>query len=509
MTASCKYDPAEAGARARRNRFYPLRAEDLERFGPKGLWQAGTEQLRTAVRGLMVGEAVHFEDVIASAARLLSAPGDQGMPWGDDWKINLARHRNAQALVNRLLGHVDRDAWQVAADAYDAAIADVALEERGWWLPSAAVCHALAGAPIDFVAPHIAKTPVDAALMCVLAAGPEADSFGPVLVERAPDLFSETPDLDHAGLLLHLIGDIGGLSDAKNALLAQFVLDPSLSLPPALKESGWSETGEAIVVLPGRAFAPLARLLPTLGLARDGAAGNGRDVPALASWTRQPDLLVELDWCAREGEPPYLELRGTLAGRMGAFLARALGGQLRQGPEAALADLLTVPPRSEPAHRASAEARWAMICDTVLHSGLRDDTSARALLAASLKDSDWRVRMAALWGIGHHRIQGLSALAEASALPKTGFRGLSQDDRRVLLALRDLVAGRSAGLPDRGKPGANAGFVAEVAGHLDTPPRADASRGAALISALLQRPAPSRAPPMPSAWAQWTLGDTD
>ena len=219
--------------------------------------------------------------------------------------------------------------------------------------------------------------------------------------------------------------------------------------------------------------------------------------------TRHPDLSLEVDWHAPEQSADYAEIRGREAPRLAVELATACGGTLAPDPEDALTDLLTVPPRARPANAASAEARWETLAAVVASEGVLDDLAARALVSAGLADSDWRVRMVALWAVGHHRMAGLAAKAEAAALPDVSYKGLPQDDRRVLLALRDVAAGRSAGRPDPVKAGADPAFVRRVAALVDTVPLWAGSRDEALVRVLLRRPAPQDGPRVPPAWKHW------
>jgi hypothetical protein len=287
----------------------------------------------------------------------------------------------------------------------------------------------------------------------------------------------------------------------------RFVLAPlvpgTVTAPPEfeLRRIAY-ETGDRRLVT-GVPLSCLEVILADFGLSRDPDALPQRDPPEFASWTRHPDLSLEVDWHAQSQEPAYVEIRGIEAPRLASMLAGACGGTVARDPEEALTELLTVPQRAAPADAGAAEARWEMLCVAVAGEGVFDDLPGRALVSAGLADSDWRVRMVALWAVGHHRMGGLAAKAEAAALPKSGYEGLSQDDRRVLLALRDLAAARSAGRGDPVKPGANVGFVARIAALLDRVPRIPDNRAEALVMALLRRPAPKDAPPVPSAWKRW------
>jgi hypothetical protein len=68
--------------------------------------------------------------------------------------------------------------------------------------------------------------------------------------------------------------------------------------------------------------------------------------------------------------------------------------------------------------------------------------------------------------------------------------------------MRDLAAARSAGRPDTGRKGANAGFVSRIAALLDELPAQPDDRSEMLLAALLRRGNPGM-PGVPSAWKQW------
>lgn len=250
-------------------------------------------------------------------------------------------------------------------------------------------------------------------------------------------------------------------------------------------------------------LACLEHVLADFGMTRDPDGVPQGDPPEFASWTRHPDLSLEVDWHAPPDGPSHVEIRGDEAPRLTAALIETCKAVAMSDPEEALTELLTVPQREAPAHAPAAEARWAALALAVAGEGVFDDLPARALVSAGLADSDWRTRFVALWAVGHHRMPGLAARAEAAALPKVGYPGLSQDDRRVLLALRALAAARSADRSDTIKPGVDPDFIACIEALIDEPPQIPRTRAEALTLALLRRPFPRGATPPAVQWADW------
>lgn len=60
------------------------------------------------------------------------------------------------------------------------------------------------------------------------------------------------------------------------------------------------------------------------------------------------------------------------------------------------------------------------------------------LIGGGLQDDDWRVRMTAVLAVARRRLAQLARGAAMAAIPQTDV-GLREDDRRVLLALRDIA----------------------------------------------------------------------
>jgi hypothetical protein len=250
-------------------------------------------------------------------------------------------------------------------------------------------------------------------------------------------------------------------------------------------------------------LADLERIADGFGLERDRDAIPQDKTPGFASWTRHPDLGLEVDWHADVAGVAHVEIRGADAPRLAHALQTAGVGTIVQDPQAALTDLLTVPQRTAPASASAAQIRWEALCVAVTSASVFDDISGGALISAGLADSDWRVRMVAIWAVACHRMPGLAEKVQAAALPKAGYAGLSQDDRRVLLCLRDVATARSAGRRAPLKPGANPAFVTQVTGFADAVPDRDDTRAAALIATLLRVPLGTAAGVHAPAWRVW------
>lgn len=154
---------------------------------------------------------------------------------------------------------------------------------------------------------------------------------------------------------------------------------------------------------------------------------------------------------------------------------------------------------------AAATLRWAGI-RALLAGGVPDD-AARALVGAALQDEDWRVRMTALLTVGRHRLAPLARRAAATAVPEEA-EGLREDDRRALLALRDVAAVRAAGAEAPERPIHPDAVTAARRGALLAAVRAAilgeaAGAEAAVLQALAAPEAARRDPRLPAAWRRW------
>jgi HEAT repeat len=272
-------------------------------------------------------------------------------------------------------------------------------------------------------------------------------------------------------------------------------------------EADWARPSQRIVLPQSLSWQRVESAVLALGLVRDADAAPQPEPPHFASWTRQPGLDLEIDWHAPPQQPRWLEVRGDEAGEAAATLAGALGGRRAPTEAEALAELLTVPPSA--ANAGNSAARWELLA-VLVRSPAADRGLAEPLIAAGLRDPDWRVRMTAVWGVGALRIGPLAAAAASAPLPDAAYEGLNGDDRRTLLALRDAARDRAAGSspapPDRegGGPGGagRAAFVGRVGALFDrlAPPPGD--RHEALLMALLRMPGIAR-DRTAGAWHAW------
>jgi hypothetical protein len=102
-----------------------------------------------------------------------------------------------------------------------------------------------------------------------------------------------------------------------------------------------------------------------------------------------------------------------------------------------------------PAASFSGALMWGAL-RALLSSDRARSLEAAALVAAGLADSDWRVRMAALLAVGRLRLIELADEASRVEVPGTDV-GLDDDERRALLALRDIAPALAGGHP-AGRP---------------------------------------------------------
>ncbi|MDJ0628985.1 MAG: hypothetical protein QNJ44_12055 [Rhodobacter sp.] len=481
------------------------RIDRLRGVSDRNTGSAGVEFLRVALLGRWVGDAGSVADRLDVAVRWLDETSAGQLPPGEEALSRAARHSHARALAHLLDGDDRTELWAEAAQTHRSAFRGLDHAGRARLARGAMVCNVMAEGELP---QHLTLADEFSVSVLDILSAAEPAEVGQCLYGARDVLFATEPGLTVTTLFAFVFVRRAALGSVAAAFRAGFVIDPDLALPPAMEAKGWADRDEAIVVLAPGMFDRLAGLLPFLGLSRDADAIAQGAVPGFASWTRQPDLSLEADWRASPGHEAYLEIRGTGAGRLAAFLAEELGGRLRPGPEEALTELLTVPPREVPAHGPAAEARWAALAVAVAGEGVFDDLPARALVSAGLADSDWRVRVVALWAVGHHRMPGLAAKAEVAVLPKPGYPGLSQDDRRVLLALRVLAAARSASQSNAIKPGADPDFVARIEALLDDPPQLPGTRDEALILAILRRPFQQGAALPDPRWAEWASAPT-
>jgi HEAT repeats len=216
----------------------------------------------------------------------------------------------------------------------------------------------------------------------------------------------------------------------------------------------------------------------------------------------------------RESEverPPTLnEIARTLA-----FVAR---GQITDAENGRPLDLITLravrDDAGEKSRRPGARSdpttnmRWTAI--RTIASGMAAVTGEiETVLADALEDKDWRVRMTAVLAVGRFRISSLANQARAASLPGTDA-GLRDEDRRALLALRDIAVERAGAGGDRPPVHPEPLIAAKRAAFRKAVE--DAMSGAAVpapdnsiyVLRALERPEDVMADPAaPVIWRQW------
>ncbi|MGJ8589615.1 MAG: hypothetical protein ACSHXW_15810 [Yoonia sp.] len=503
MTNS-SFDPAIQSKTFRDTGFSPITEADLQRFGPTGLWRAGAQQLRSVLRGWWLAEVTGTEQALAQAVRWLAAPAKQGRPWGDPWEMFDAEHALARALTAEMTGKAIADHWEAAHQAYQLACAEVDAFGRTMLAPAAAICAAMAGKPVKtdmMTDPDMTAHGV--AILTCLEAGDEPAALARALSAEGATLLRAAPELEVAALFNWVWRNEANVR-LNDALQSAYVLAPSVSLPARLREEGWDDGTECTLRCDPSHFAGLARMLPLLGMVRDLHGTTQEALPAQASWTRQPDLSLEADWSQDQPDRAVFEIRGKGAVRLGAWLSGQLGARRLPGKDDALTDLLSVPLGTVPLNATTAALRWMALCEVAKGEWPDDaDLPARALVRAGLRDTDWRVRMTAVWIVGHHKLAGLARETEAARLPEIGNTELRQQDRRTLLAMRALAAARSAGQRLAAKAASDPAFLNRLSDLLDTPPNAGGDDAAALLTALLQRDLAASERELPRQWRNW------
>jgi hypothetical protein len=132
------------------------------------------------------------------------------------------------------------------------------------------------------------------------------------------------------------------------------------------------------------------------------------------------------------------------------------------------------------------------------------------LIADALRDHDWRVRMTALLAVARRRIASLARRALKTDIPPIAA-GLRDQDRRALLALRDIAVARAEGRPlDQFRPvhsdpeiaARRAAFLSEVVGVVIAGTAPEPTSPALILQALAQ---PDSIPvsEAPAEWRDW------
>jgi hypothetical protein len=240
---------------------------------------------------------------------------------------------------------------------------------------------------------------------------------------------------------------------------------------------------------------------------RAGGSTTGVQRTSFASWSGREGDDREIDFHSDPGiEAAWLEVRGKNAQALAEALSRELRGRIAPSTDAALADLMT-PPSGRPTS-ATGAMRWRSL-QAALAASEGGNVLLRPMIAAGLRDPDWRVRMLAVLGTGKLRLAELAERARAAAVPDAGTDGLHQEDRRTLLALRhaahNLARGLAAADGIVGAPDVLARRVAyqeHLRRLIDAPPATITDRADALVAALTGRPR-ATGHSLPGAWRRW------
>lgn len=462
--------------------------------------------METIVSAWLVGEGVHFSKELAKAGEWLEGDEQQLQDHDAEGVFGLRRRRRALAMARWL----SQNDWRQMLQS--AACLPLVPPLAPWEEEDALLDWLLAVA--DCAPPGVSPSPERQTELLVRLAqaswqktGGTLDArmlgeLGELLKENVPEWLDGGAFVRVASWLRLAASGIAAAPDT--ALRLAYVLVPGLALPPAPGGAGWSDAaaGTAVLGQPGD-FGKVEQMAALLGLARDpDAIAQPSSPPVFASWTRHPDFGLELDWHAPQAQTPWVEIRGEGAGRLAAFLAEAAAGRIAPSPDEALADLLTVAPGA-PASTGDGELRWTMLAALLANPGAAQRNLAASLIAAGLRDPDWRVRIAALWGVGALRLTELAAETQKVKLPPVEFAGLGAEDRHTLLALRELAQLRAEEKPiASGRTDRKAAFLTEIDALFDAFASRPRSRSEALLMALLRR-SELTGDLVPRAWKSW------
>jgi hypothetical protein len=257
-----------------------------------------------------------------------------------------------------------------------------------------------------------------------------------------------------------------------------------------------TDLSDRIVALGKVDFATVEAAIERQGLVRDPDRGSVRPdaagMPSFASWSGAEGDGREVDF-HRNDDLAWLALRGEGADELAETLASEIGARHAGTVENGLATIMTRPRWSRASSRDNARG-WHMLQAAITSYNEANSTLVRALIHASLSDPDWRMRMTAMLAIGRLHLADLAQLAMKTEVPQAGKAGVSQKDRRLLLALRQAAHDVGLGLPPSSGPGdgkdeavaaLRRSFQAELHHLLSGDPRGGHSVAAALVTKLL------------------------
>ncbi|WP_156404746.1 HEAT repeat domain-containing protein [Sphingomonas sp. Root241] len=515
MMSTPRFDPIAIAERARGARGSFPDEQDLPKFGPAGLVQAATVTISAVAEAWLVGEENDLTVALERGLRWAETAIAEGLAYGGDallFSVGLKRARAVGMWMRRDV--LDRGAWHEAGEA-SAALWRRERDDRPLLSPlyDVLIDLALAGEAEAALAlgESVEPDPASRAILAILActdAAQRARYVYDFLSQWLPQWLGYLPSPNIAAVLAFGFGDQPwALSSASIPNLVYSVV-PSLPVPPRFKGGATASIGFPLPTDPARSFRKLGLLLAALGLARDPDAEVQPLLPHFASWTRHPALDLEVDWHAPEPGTAWIEIRGEGAERLARAFGDALEGKVAPDPQAALAELLTVPPTIR--STANGHVRWEILTTTLSAMPAADRTTILPLVAAGLADTDWRVRMVAIWGVGVLELESLATAAARAPLPPLEEAGLNADDRRTLLALRDAAVLKAGGRQPQAvtREGSGPGgarrvaFVQRIVALLGPLPIVPHDRHAALIAAVLRQPGLDEKA-IPRAWRSW------
>lgn len=485
---------------------------------PDAIGNAATWSISAIVSAWLVGERARFDTQLHRAIEWLTDAEARDERFGGDPELFAMLRRRALGIGRWLAdGGAARDAWHAAAKggaarfdrAPEAPDAETVAEHVLDWL--------LAGEPASAVAaakrfPDVAGSR-DVATATMLAAyaaenrPPDrawAVAVARLLGSHAEGWWRDGSFLSIAAWTRAIFFDTGLAADPEAALLMLYPHLRGAPLPPELRSRGW-EQGEGPVVVPvPAALDRIDLLVEVSGLVRDPDRGKAPHGTMFASWSGAAGDRREVDYQAEDGDA-RIEVRGPDAGALAGSLAGGLGSRIAPAPEAALADLLTPPPG--PPASATGAIRWETLRAAIAAAVPETAGLTRALVAAGLRDSDWRVRMTAVLGTGRLGLADLGEAAFAAPVPEAGTSGLGQEERRALLALRHAARNLALRLDPAdslpGEPGeildARVAYQRRLRGLIETPVTEIGDPASRFVAILLGDPA-AQAAPLPR-WA--------
>jgi hypothetical protein len=241
---------------------------------------------------------------------------------------------------------------------------------------------------------------------------------------------------------------------------------------------------------------------------------------SLASWSRsEGDDDGEVDYHYDEhAGARWLEVRGEQAAKRAAEISAMLGGTYKGTAEDMLVDLMTPPRRGASSGLGSTGLlRWRSLRAALARAGPVNMALVVPMIRAGLRDPDWRVRMTAMLAVGRLRRAVLAEEAMAAKVPAAGTSGLSSEDHRVLLALRQAAHDRAKGLtpstgPGEGMPEGIASMRRVYQQRLHAllgGAAADEEDTAAVLVRALMNAGHVRLQRYPARWQRWLDHDED